>query len=192
MGKTTLTAAAVTEQLMIQFWQNGYAQTSITDLVTASQLSRSQFYRQYRNKSVALRRSLQQYQLVLDELLTQLIQRDQALGTPLAALLADCLLLPAQSDRWPSGCLLVNTMAEIGGHDTLIANQTQAIYAALQTRLVGLLSPVAAQLPATVAETATSLMQVRSGLQLLAKQAVNVSQLKQQAMVSVKLILQEG
>ncbi|WP_234002719.1 TetR/AcrR family transcriptional regulator [Lactobacillus sp. CBA3605] len=182
--------SAVVEAFMVQFWQHGYAQTTVDDLVHVGQLSRSQFYRHYHSKAVALRQSLQAYQTVLDQQLTQLIQRDQALGTPLTGLLTDCVLLPFQSDRWPAGCLMVNLMAEVGHQDQLIADQTQAIYAGLQTRLVGLLSPHAATLPASVAALAASLMQVRTGLQILAKQAPSAAQLKQQATVSVQLIVE--
>jgi len=184
-----LTPAATTAAMMVQFWQRGYGQTTVDDLLAVSQLSRSQFYRQYRSKSVALRRSLQAYQTILDEKLTQLIQRDRAMGTPLTALLADCLLMPFQSDRWPAGCLMVNLMAELGDQDALIADQTQAIYANLQTRLVGLLTPHASDLSVSVATVAASLMQVRTGLQILAKQHPGAAQLKQQAMASVDLIV---
>jgi len=184
-----LTPQATTNAFMRQFWQHGYGQTTVDELLTVGQLSRSQFYRQYRSKSVALRRSLQAYQTILDEQLTQLVQRDRAMGAPLTAILADCLLMPFQSDQWPAGCLMVNLMAELGDQDTLIANQTQEIYANLQTRLVGLLAPTASDLSVSVATAAASLMQVRTGLQILAKQHLGAAQLKQQAMASVALIV---
>ncbi|MFC6181749.1 TetR/AcrR family transcriptional regulator [Lactiplantibacillus daowaiensis] len=187
-----LTPAQVTDQFMRQFWQYGVAQTTVDDLVTVGQLSRSQFYRRYHSKSVALRQSLQAYQQVLDQQLTQLIQRDRDMGTPLPALLADCLLMPFQSERWPAGCLMVNLMAEMGHRDALVADQTQAIYMALQTRFVGLLSDYANDLPDSVANVAASLMQVRTGLQILAKQQPSAPQLKQQALASVMLIVREA
>ena len=182
-------ASATETAMMIQFWQVGYNQTTIDDLITVGQLSRTQFYRQYHNKRVALRRCLEQYQSTLAEQLDQLIQRERARQTPLPALIAACLRLPFQSDRWPAGCLMVNLMAEIGPQDAALMAQLQTIYANLQTRFVGLLSPQAQTLPTTVAETAASLMQVRSGIQLLAKQDPSGAQLKQQAQTSVNLIM---
>lgn len=190
MGQT-LTPTAAKTAMMIQFWQTGYAQTTVDDLMTASQLSRAQFYRQYHGKAVALRQCLQLYQVTVGEQLTRLIERDRSRQTPLYALLADCILLPFQSERWPAGCLMVNLMAELGARDTVLLTQLQTCYADIQSRLVGLLAPRAQQLPATVAEVAASLMQVRSGLQLLAKQAPSATQLKQQAQMSVRLILGE-
>jgi len=187
-----LTPAQVTEKLMIQFWTAGYGQTTVADLAAAGQLSRSQFYRRYRSKSVALRQCLQAYQTVLSQQLTRLIQRDQSLGTPLPALLADCLLMPFKSETWPAGCLMVNLMAEVGDADPLIADQTQAIYLDLQTRLVGLLTRQAQTLPASTATIAASLMQLRTGLQILAKQQPGTAQLKQQAVASVTLLLKVG
>ncbi len=182
-------ALVVETAMMIQFWQRGYYQTTVDDLLTVSQLSRTQFYRQYHSKRVALRRSLERYQITLDEQLDQLIQRERARQTPLPALIAACLRLPFQSERWPAGCLMVNLMAEIGSQDASLMAQLQTIYADLQTRLVGLLSPQAKTLPTTVAEAAASLMQVRSGIQLLAKQDPSGAQLKQQAQTSVNLIM---
>ena len=177
------------QAMMIQFWQVGYGQTTVDDLIGAAGLSRTQFYRQYHSKRVALRRSLVCYQATLDEQLDRLIERERARQTPLPALIAACVLLPFQSDQWPAGCLMVNLMAELGTRDAALSAQLQTIYANLQTRFVSLLAPQAQTLPTTVAEAAASLMQVRSGLQLLAKQAVGGAQLKQQAQTSVNLIM---
>jgi len=184
-----LTPTQVMTKMMVQFWANGYSQTTVADLVAVGQLSRSQFYRHYHSKAVVLRQALQAYQALVDQQWTQLIQRDQALGTPLTALLTDCLLVPFQSETWPAGCLMVNLMAELGDRDPLVAEQLQTIYTNLQTRLVGLLANQATTLPGSVAEVAASLMQVRSGLQLLAKQHPSAPQLKRQALASVTLIV---
>lgn len=187
---TKLTPTAAKTAMMIQFWQAGYGQTTVDDLCRASQLSRSQFYRQYHGKAVALRQCLQLYQTTLATELNRLVERERARQTPLAALLASCLLTPLQSDRWPAGCLMVNLMAEMGTDDPLVTGQLQAVYAELQSQLVGLLAPQANQLPAAVSDIAASLMQVRSGLQLLAKQTGATAQLKRQAQTSVALILE--
>jgi len=88
-----LMVSAAQRAMMIQFWQVGYAQTTVDDLMTASQLSRTQFYRQYHNKRVALRQGLQYYQSTLNEQLQLLVERDQARQMPLPALIADWLLL---------------------------------------------------------------------------------------------------
>lgn len=178
--------------MMIQFWEAGYGQTTVPDLAAVAGISRSQFYRQYHGKAVALRQCLQFYQQTLDQQLTLLIAQDRSRQTPLYALLADCLLVPVQSERWPAGCLMVNLMAEMGGTtDSVLTAQLQAVYADLQSRLVSLLAPHADRLPTAVAAIATSLMQVRSGLQLLARQDPGTSQLKRQAQTSVQLILKE-
>ncbi|CAM3042020.1 TetR/AcrR family transcriptional regulator [Lactiplantibacillus plajomi] len=190
MARTDQVTAAKTA-MMIQFWRTGYHQTTVDELLTVSQLSRTQFYREFRRKPVALRQCLQLYQATINEQLTRLIERDRARQTPLYALLADCLLLPFQSERWPAGCLMVNLMAELGPEDTVVKAQLQTVYADFQSRLVALLAPVASDLPAAVATVAASLMQARSGLQLLAKQDPSASQLKRQAQASVQLILGE-
>jgi len=186
-----LMVSAAQRAMMIQFWQVGYAQTTVDDLMTASQLSRTQFYRQYHNKRVALRQSLQYYQSTLNEQLQLLVERDQARQMPLPALIADWLLFPFKSEEWPAGCLLVNLLAEADSQSVL-AGQLQTMYADLQTQLVSLLTSQARELAAPVGEVAASLMQVRSGIQLLAKQRVNAAQLKRQAQVSVKLIMKES
>lgn len=40
-----LTPQATTNAFMRQFWQHGYGQTTVDELLTVGQLSRSQFYR---------------------------------------------------------------------------------------------------------------------------------------------------
>lgn len=187
---TTLTPIEARRAMLMQFWRAGYYQTTVADLAAAAQLSRSQFYRQYHSKTVAARQCLQLYQDVLNQELTRLVAREKARQTPPAAIISACCLWPFQSDQWPRGCWMVDLLATLAPDQApVLTAQLQALYADLQSRFVGWLAPQAAQLDAPLAEVAASLMQVRTGLQLLAKQDPSAAQLKQQATTSVNLIL---
>lgn len=180
MAKTTST---VIKQLTTLFWRNGYAQTAISDILAATGLSQSQFYRQFHTKQAAFLQSLTAYQAMLQQLLTKTDAQAKANREPLPQRLVRLLLVPTNDEQLPAGCLLVNTMAEFSPADSLVHAQTEAIYSDLQTQFVKVLASDSHL--KNSGELAATLVVLRNGYQLRAKQGVSYQQLKQQATVSV-------
>lgn len=100
------------------FWDKGFEATSLTDLEQATGLARSSLYQAFGDKRALFDAALDHYRAQqVDPLLADL-ERPGAglpelrayLATLAAALRAD----PALAAR---GCLMVNTMTELGSHD---------------------------------------------------------------------------
>ncbi|WP_372665239.1 TetR/AcrR family transcriptional regulator [Amycolatopsis kentuckyensis] len=103
---------AAVEKAMHAFWEHGYEATSTQDLCDATGLGRSSVYNTFTSKRTLFRRSLTHYTS------TQLGKRQAVLDGPgtaaerLAAVLDQTI--EDDVDQRRRGCLVVNTLAELG------------------------------------------------------------------------------
>lgn len=103
---------AAVEKAMHAFWEHGYEATSTQDLCEATGLGRSSVYNTFTSKRTLFRRSLAHYTS------TQLGKRQAVLDGPgtaaerLAAVLDQAI--EDDVDQRRRGCLVVNTLAELG------------------------------------------------------------------------------
>ncbi|MFJ9786958.1 TetR/AcrR family transcriptional regulator [Amycolatopsis sp. NPDC101161] len=103
---------AAVEKAMHAFWEHGYEATSTQDLCEATGLGRSSVYNTFTSKRTLFQRSLAHYTT------TQLGKRQALLDGPgtaaerLAAVLDQAI--EDDVDERRRGCLVVNTLAELG------------------------------------------------------------------------------
>lgn len=103
---------AAVEKAMLAFWEHGYEATSTQDLCEATGLGRSSVYNTFTSKRTLFQRSLAHYTS------TQLGKRQALLDGPgtaaerLAAVLDQAI--EDDIDERRRGCLVVNTLAELG------------------------------------------------------------------------------
>ncbi|MET8998383.1 TetR/AcrR family transcriptional regulator [Amycolatopsis sp. NPDC004169] len=103
---------AAVEKAMHAFWERGYEATSTQDLCEATGLGRSSVYNTFTSKRALFRRSLTHYTA------TQLDKRQAILDGPgtaaerIAAVLDSAIEDDLEERR--RGCLVVNTLAELG------------------------------------------------------------------------------
>ena len=101
------------------FWQNGFADTSISDLAAASGASRASLYKLYGDKHALLAAALDRYAARFDArvsaTLAQTTDPVDAVGITLRAS-ADRLTDPGA----PDGCLRCRATLELGGQSALI------------------------------------------------------------------------
>ncbi|GHF92384.1 MULTISPECIES: TetR/AcrR family transcriptional regulator [Amycolatopsis] len=106
---------AAVEKAMHAFWERGYEATSTQDLCDATGLGRSSVYNTFTSKRALFGRSLAHYTS------TQLDKRQAILDGPgTAAERLDAVLRSAIEDDLEEhrrGCLVVNTLAELGVPD---------------------------------------------------------------------------
>ncbi|WP_410635704.1 TetR/AcrR family transcriptional regulator [Amycolatopsis sp. cmx-4-83] len=103
--------SAAVERAMEAFWEHGYEATSTQDLCTATGLGRSSVYNTFSSKRALFQRSLTHYTN------RELGKRKAILDGPgtAAERLAAVLDTAVDADRdRPRGCLVVNTLAELG------------------------------------------------------------------------------
>lgn len=115
---------AAVEKAMHAFWAHGYEATSTQELCEATGLGRSSVYNTFSSKKALFRRSLEHYTG------TRLDQRQAILDGPgtaaerIAAVLDSAIEDDADERR--RGCLVVNTLAELGLPDDEVGTALRA------------------------------------------------------------------
>lgn len=98
---------------MLLFWEKGYGATSLDELLTALQISRSSFYAAFENKEAIFREALALYQRRNYEALADQL-RQSASGLDFIRFVLEIALREAEGKQPARGCLLVNTAGELG------------------------------------------------------------------------------
>ena len=109
-GKPQFDEAAVIDAALDVFWRHGYTGTSISQLTSATGLSRSSLYQRFKDKDGLFQEALASYvKRVLQR--AQSVHADTARGR-LEALLREFLPRDGRSKR-PPGCLLARSCSEL-------------------------------------------------------------------------------
>jgi TetR/AcrR family transcriptional repressor of nem operon len=106
------------EAAMRQFWQVGYAATSVRDLGEAMGLGAASLYNAFGDKRALFARCLDRY---LDANMRSRIVRIEAAFPPREAIEAFLIEIVERSLQDRLGCMLVNSALEIAPHDDAIA-----------------------------------------------------------------------
>ena len=100
------------------FWQRGYEATSISDLERQTGLNRSSLYQEFGSKHELLDAALTRYaDDIVATLLADLSKPDAGLDAIAALFLRLARLFRTATRPAQSGCLLVNTIAELATRD---------------------------------------------------------------------------
>ncbi len=109
---------------MRQFWRQGYTATSLQDLLSAMQISKSSFYQTFDCKHTLFQRCIKHYRSTLEnDMLTHLQQNSSArqfIETTFRAIGDN----KQQTDN-QFGCLLMNAASEFAQSDPVIAELVQ-------------------------------------------------------------------
>ncbi|ONI67427.1 TetR family transcriptional regulator [Kribbella sp. ALI-6-A] len=129
---------AATDAAMRAFWTNGYEGTSTQDLCDATGLGRSSIYNTFAGKHELFERSLARYIERKTGSTLELLASDLPVAEKLRTILYGAVDPPADE---PPGCLVVNSLIELGPHDVVIAAQLRAD---AQVRLAALTTAIEA------------------------------------------------
>jgi AcrR family transcriptional regulator len=155
-----------------QFWDTGYAGTSLDDLTAATGLGRGSLYKAFGDKHELYVRAFDDYCAVSIENTRVELTAD----VPAYQRLVDYLHSAAESviaDASQRGCMLAKGTAELAGDDPAIAARSQATFASLQEILMdcvaeaqrdGALDPAA-----DPAQVAGVMLAVQRGLEAIGK-----------------------
>jgi AcrR family transcriptional regulator len=106
------------EAAMRAFWRRGYEATSTQDLCAATGLGRSSVYNAFDSKRELFTRALRRYMDQMNASLTELLESDLPIREKVRTLLWSAVERP-EGD--PPGCLVVNTLVELGPRDPDLA-----------------------------------------------------------------------
>jgi AcrR family transcriptional regulator len=129
----------VLDQLTLLYWEKGYAQTSMADLVDASGVHKSSLYSTFGSKDELFGKILHRY---FDNRMAAFSHLVEASGTGIEGIHAflEMLRVELVSGASQQGCLLVNTSTELCGTTPGFEDFGVEYRNALRERLSGLVS----------------------------------------------------
>jgi TetR/AcrR family transcriptional repressor of nem operon len=129
----------VLERAMEAFWLRGYRATTLEQLLEAMQLSKSSFYATFGSKKDVLLTALRRYaDSAMGGLVAPLL-RPQAGRAEIEETL-ERLVRHARSRDGARGCLVNNCLGEVAPHEPDVRVAVRTILAALEARLVEIVS----------------------------------------------------
>lgn len=124
---------------LMQFWEFGYYGTSVEDLVSATGLSRSSLYSEFKNKKELFKACLRFYTTVLADESVSHMEKENA-GINELRKYFDCVLNGLRDQPLPyKGCFLGNTMSESSPHDIEIHEIVEEFNSRLSNALLNVL-----------------------------------------------------
>ena len=109
------------------FWDKGYSETSMHDLVNATGLQPGSIYAAFGNKRGLFMQTLDAYfEEMMEFITTTLHSKEPAMKR--IELLFDSLISESTRDSDRKGCLLVNTLLEISVHDKEINTKIKRMF----------------------------------------------------------------
>lgn len=106
------------------FWLKGYSATSLADLLSAMNVSRSTFYNSFGDKRQLFEQCLVTYNQQTQQIMSMTLLSDKYTGIEAIQLFLQLVLLAPSDELSSRGCLLVNTIAETARVDTELNDLT--------------------------------------------------------------------
>ncbi|WP_165006172.1 MULTISPECIES: TetR/AcrR family transcriptional regulator [unclassified Enterococcus] len=113
----------VLKKAMDVFWQKGYEQTSMQDLVDAMAIHRRSIYDTFGDKHRLFIRSLKFYEEMIEKNIAEKMSEEMEIIEKLRILFS---LLSVESDH-KAGCLVVNSAAELSNVDPVAAEEIRSL-----------------------------------------------------------------
>jgi TetR/AcrR family transcriptional repressor of nem operon len=104
------------------FWDQGYEGTAISDLESATGLSRSSLYLAFETKQGLFHAALTEYELSFVDTMLGPVEGPGA-GLPEAAGFFVALATLFGDAEWKRGCLLINSITELAARDATVARR---------------------------------------------------------------------
>ena len=123
--------AVALNKAMDVFWQKGYANTSIDDLVVATGVNRHGLYGEFESKRSLFLACLDHYQNEIVEMAFGVVEQP---GASLSNIRAYFNMIggPAPAGRGDMRCLMINTANDVAAHDKRAAKKVEKYFTRLQ------------------------------------------------------------
>lgn len=131
-------------QAMLLFWQKGYEETAMADLVAATGVSRYGFYTEFGDKHDLFLKCIDHYaSTAIETILSPMESATAAL--PEIHAYFDQLLTAMQSGQPPMGCLIGNIAISAAAEDAAIASRIEYHYTRMRAAFLNALQNAAQQ-----------------------------------------------
>jgi len=171
-----------------EFWQRGFAATSVDDLLAATGLGKGSFYAAFGDKRAVFLEVLREYSGAQVEAMRAQCGASRRAIEALRAIL--------QPDPWPRGCFLMNCAFELAPQDAEVSALAHRTFVALQAVLAdGVRQAVAdGDLPASTrpVELAATLFTIRQGQRSLSRAGMSKTVLESVSRSAARALLGPG
>lgn len=127
MGKRPFDAELAIDQAVQVFWEKGYGETSMRDLVKATGLCRYRMYSTFGSKHGLFIKALDRYQKLFVQDAVSVMDKPDA-SLPQLMAFFDALKAMSETEQGQMGCFICNTATELATRDDQLADMVQAFY----------------------------------------------------------------
>lgn len=132
------------ERAMHVFWEKGYENTSLKDLLGAMEILNGSFYHTFGSKKNVYLRALQMYEVDFNAKLKKLLSMDKPFGEKIRIFFD--YMVNRQSDKdFPKGCFIVNSIESSAVADLDIREFLTVFFANFEASLVEALTEAIAR-----------------------------------------------
>ena len=128
----------VLESVMLQFWENGYKNTSMRDIMANTGLQPGSLYSTFKNKRTLFLATLERYSKRRLEVISALFGTDEPALQRLQNFF-DFIVKSSLSKEGCKGCLMVNTMLENPNNDAEIRRHITKIFQKVEHQIKNVL-----------------------------------------------------
>jgi TetR/AcrR family transcriptional repressor of nem operon len=111
----------VLHKILLLFWQKGYHQASLEDILRSGGISKQSMYDTYGNKRQVFLKAFRLYREENVKTLFDLVQEELNKGVPAIDILRYMIFPGKMPDETVNGCLMISTMIELKGKDDEIS-----------------------------------------------------------------------
>lgn len=174
------------------FWANGFARTTMDDIVKRTGVNRASLYAAYPDKRALFLASLQHYLETVTSKNLRHLERGEKAGESIRSFFLRLISEPAPAGYSASGCLLTNTAVELGGAEKDVAVLVRQAFARVEEALRRRLTEARTQgdLSSGVdpEELAKHLLVLMQGIRVMSRLGVEKRFLKQAVESALRVI----
>lgn len=176
---------------MVLFWQKGYAESSMAELLSVTGLSRGSLYNAFNGKRNLFVKSLHKYD---EQERVSVLKELSEMESPLAAIrqFLDGILRRTAEDDDKKGCFLINTSLDLYAHDEettlIVKNAIQELTSFFEIMITKgqALNEIPLSVDAT--STANTMVGICAGIRVLGRGVFDIKALEGMADNAMKLL----
>ncbi|WP_086932156.1 TetR/AcrR family transcriptional regulator [Agarilytica rhodophyticola] len=176
---------------MVLFWQKGYAESSMAELLSVTGLSRGSLYNAFNGKRNLFVKSLHKYD---EQERVSVLKELSEMESPLAAIrqFLDGILRRTAEDDDKKGCFLINTSLDLYAHDEettlIVKNAIQELTSFFEIMITKGQALNEIPLSVDAASTANTMVGICAGIRVLGRGVFDIKALEGMADNAMKLL----
>lgn len=176
---------------MVLFWQKGYAESSMAELLSVTGLSRGSLYNAFNGKRNLFVKSLHKYD---EQERAAVLKELSEMDSPIDAIrqFLDRILLRTAEDTDKKGCFIINTSLDLYAHDdettSIVKNAIDELTSFFERMIVKGQARNEIPLSVDAASTAKTIFGICAGIRVLGRGVFDMASLEGMANDAMRLL----